>query len=100
MPMEMKMRRSVTLYGGDKGAWHFVVLPKGLSQDLRKFFAGMERGFGSLPVQVSIGKTTWKTSIFPESKDGAFMFPIKAEVRKKENIKEGDMLSFSLKIIV
>lgn len=97
--MELEMRRRVMLYGGEKAAWHFVVLPKGLSQDLRKFFAGMERGFGSLPVRVSIGKTTWTTSIFPESKAGAFMFPIKAKVRKKENIKAGDMVSFNLEIL-
>lgn len=98
--MELEMRRRVTLYGGDKGAWHFVVLPKGLSQDLRKFFAGMERGFGSLPVEVTIGKTTWTTSIFPENKDGAFMFPIKVDVRKKENIVEGKIVTFKLKILV
>jgi hypothetical protein len=98
--MELEMKRKVVLYGGEKGAWHFVVLPKGLSQDLRKFFAGMERGFGSLPVEVTIGKTTWTTSIFPESKDGAFMFPVKADVRKKEDVMAGKLIAFKLKILV
>ena len=100
MPMELKLRRRVELYESEKSAWHLILLPKGLSQDLRKFFAGMERGFGSLPVEATIGQVTWRTSIFPESKDGAFLLLLKAEVRKKENIKAGDMVSFTLKILV
>jgi hypothetical protein len=98
--MELEMRRKVLLYEGGKIGWHLVLLPKGLSQDLRKFFAGMERGFGSLPVEVTIGKTTWKTSIFPENKNGAFLLLLKAEVRKKENIRAGDMVSFRLSILI
>lgn len=77
-----------------------VLLPKGLSRDLRKFFEGMTAGFGSLPVEVTVGKTVWKTSIFPESKDGAFLLLIKAEVRKKESIKAGDLVSFKIDILI
>lgn len=98
--MEFEMRRKLSLFEGEKVSWHFILLPKGLSRDLRKFFAGMTGGFGSLPVEVKVGKTIWKTSIFPESKDGAFMLPVKAEVRKKENLKAGDMVSFTLSILV
>lgn len=98
--MELKMRRKVELYESKKTAWHLVMLPKGLSQDLKKFFEGMTGGFGSLPVEVTIGKTTWKTSIFPESKEGAFLLLLKAEVRKKENIKASDMVSITLNILI
>lgn len=88
------------MYEGKKVVWHMIFLPKGLSRDLKKFFAEMTGGFGSLPVQVSIGKTSWKTSIFPESKDGPFLLLLKAEVRKKENIKAGDMVSLSIDILI
>ena len=94
------MKRKVLLLESKKAAWHVVLLPKGLSQDLKKFFEGATAGFGSLPVEVTIGKTTWKTSIFPESRDGAFLLLLKAEVRKKENIKAGDTVSFALKILI
>jgi hypothetical protein len=98
--MEFEMRRKVVLYGEGKGAWHFVTLPKNISQDLREFFAGMERGFGSLPVEITIGKTVWTTSIFPDKKSGSFMFPLKALVRRKETISAGDTISFILKILM
>ena len=58
----------------------------------------MKRGWGSLPVSVSIGQTTWKTSIFPDKKAGAYLFPLKNEVRKKENVKRGDIISLILEI--
>jgi hypothetical protein len=53
-------------------------------------YKGLTKGWGSLPVEVTIGKTTWKTSIFPDSKSGTFILPIKAVVRKKEEVYEGD----------
>lgn len=100
MAMEIQLRRRVEIYEGAKAAWHLVMLPKGLSQELKMLFAGMEGGFGSLPVEVTVGRTTWRTSIFPESKEGAFLLLIKAAVRKKENIQAGDLVSFTLKILI
>ncbi|EKE19654.1 MAG: hypothetical protein ACD_8C00124G0003 [uncultured bacterium] len=100
MSMELKMRRKVQLYEGKKIVWHMIFLPKGLSRDLKKFFQDLTGGFGSLPVQVSIGKTTWRTSLFPEGKDGPFLLLLKAEVRRKENIKAGDMVSLTIDILI
>ena len=36
-----------------------------------------------IPASVRIGKTEWTTSLFP--KDGRYIVPIKASVRKAEN---------------
>jgi hypothetical protein len=47
---------------------------------------------------VTIGQTVWKTSIFPDSKSGSYLLPLKAEVRKKEKIGVGDTLTFSIEI--
>ena len=60
---------------------------------------GKQNGFGSVRVAVTIGSTTWKTSLFP-SKEGAYLLPIKAEVRKKERIAAGDAvpLTFELEL--
>jgi hypothetical protein len=70
--------------------WHFVTLPKKESDEIKKNFGAKKRGWGSLRVTATIGKTTWKTSIFPDKKAGAYLLPLKAEVRKKEGIGEGD----------
>ena len=51
-----------------------------------------------MPVVAQIGKTIWKTSIFFDNKLGAYIFPLKAEVRKKENISEDNTITFSIEI--
>ncbi|EKE24933.1 MAG: hypothetical protein ACD_5C00354G0010 [uncultured bacterium] len=100
MPIELELKRRVQLYGTEKSAWHFIVLPKNVSKDLKQMFQGMTGGFGSLPVEVTIGKTVWRTSIFYSAKDKAFLLPIKAMVRKNENISIGKTVSFTMKILI
>lgn len=60
----------------------------------------MSGGWGSLPVTAVIGKTSWKTSIFPDKKIGAYLLPLKSEIRKKENIVAGATIHFFITIRV
>ena len=53
-------------------------------------------GWGVIPVSVQIGKTTWKTSLFP--KDGGYLVPIKDAVRKAEALAEGDTATVNIAI--
>ena len=95
-----KLRAKVWLHqGGAAGGWHFLTLPKGPAKEIRMLLGGATgRGWGSVPVSVTIGGTTWKTSIFPDKKVGSFVLPLKAEVRKAEGIAEGDTVSFLLEV--
>ena len=92
-----KLKAKVWQYAG-VGGWHFITLPKKQSAEIKSGFGNMQKPWGSLPVLVTIGKTSWKTSIFPEKKSGAFLLPVKAEVRKKENIVEGETITITLEI--
>lgn len=56
------------------------------------------RGWGSIPVNVTVGKSNWKTSIFPE-KTGTYLIPIKSKIRKAENINDGNLISLDIEII-
>ena len=80
-------------------AWHFVTVPENESKNIRVLFGEHKRGFGSLKVQVVIGSSTWKTSIFPEKK-GTYLLPIKAEVRKKEKISNGSIVNLHVTILL
>ena len=76
--------------------WYFVADPENQSRD-RKAISGMVTyGWGVIPVHVRIGKTTWTTSLFP--KDGLYLVPIKASVRKAENLEEGDQVTVRLEV--
>lgn len=94
-----KMRARVWPYPGMAG-WHFVTLPKKQSAQITSRFGVMKRGWGSLPVMVTIGKTSWRTSIFPDKKARAYLLPLKADVRKKKGIAAGDAIPFSVEIKV
>lgn len=85
------------LYPGMAG-WHFVTVPKEVSAKIKKKFGSTSRGWGSIPVEATIGKTRWKTSIFPDRKAGAYLLPIKAEVRKKEDLAAKDTAGIRLSI--
>lgn len=95
-PFDHKVNVKVWKYTG-KGAWYFVSIPKNIG-DAMKLEFGRKRGWGSVPVTVCIGTSTWSTSIFPDTKTGTYLLPIKADIRKKQNIKEHNMIEVELRV--
>jgi uncharacterized protein DUF1905 len=53
--------------------WHFVSLPAEVSAEISDITAGGRRGFGSVRVDVTVGATSWRTSLFPDSKTGRYL---------------------------
>lgn len=96
---QYEVKAKVWLYPGMAG-WYFVTIPKDISEDIKDGFGDQTRGWGSLPVIVTLGTTNWKTSIFPDKKEGAFVLPLKAEMRKKEKISAEDSINFRIEIVV
>lgn len=93
-------RAKLWLYTGAEAAWHFVTLPTDAASQVRFQDASpARRGFGSVRVQVKIGNSVWKTSVFPDKKSGSYILPIKSDVRKRESIAEGDTLSVTLDVL-
>jgi len=68
--------------------WHFLPIPNSKVPSVRP------GGWGSIPVVVTIGNTTWKTSLFP-AKGVKYFLPIKKQVLKQENLKAGDTVQAS-----
>ena len=76
--------------------WYFVTVPAKQCEDLRAMSRWVTYGWGMIPASVRIGKTEWKTSLFP--KDGSYVVPIKASVRKAEHLEVGDQVTLRLEI--
>jgi len=89
-----EFKSKVWLWNEGKGSWHFATVPLELSKHI-KGFSMPRKGFGSIPVIVTVGKTKWKTSIFPEKK-GTYVLPIKKEVRNKEKISANDNIEVTI----
>lgn len=88
-------RGAVWLYPG-MAAWHFVSVDKKYTAELKEKYGKKRRGFGSIPVEVTLGKSVWKTSIFPDKQSGTYLLPLKASVRTREGIRAKDTITFSI----
>ena len=84
--------------GEAAGSWHFLTIAEDQSGELRAEAFGNRRGFGSVKVAAAIGDVGWRTSVFP-LKDGGYLLPVKADVRKKANIAAGDDVTFTLQLV-
>ena len=80
---------------GPGPSWRFARLPIDVADEIRAG-APPAAGWGSVKVTVTIGSTTWSTSVFPEKTGGSFVLPVKAGVRKAEGIDDGDVVMFRL----
>lgn len=94
------IRAKVWIYQS-KVAWHFITIPKKQSGQIRFVAAGNKSAWGSIPVRVTLGKTSWNTSLFPVSqadKSASYLLPLKASVRNKEKVLVDRMISVTLEV--
>ncbi|WP_372594643.1 DUF1905 domain-containing protein [Actinotalea sp.] len=80
-------------------SWTFVSLPTDVADEVLDLAGPTARGFGSLRVEVSVGATTWRTSIFPDSKAGTYVLPIKKAVRRAEGLEVDGSLRVRLRLV-
>ncbi|MBV9871759.1 MAG: DUF1905 domain-containing protein [Frankiaceae bacterium] len=76
--------------------WHFVIVPDPQSAEIEAVSQMATYGWGCIPATCEIGDTEFTTSLFP--REGEYLVPIKAAVRKKEAIELGDEVSMRLRI--
>jgi hypothetical protein len=100
---DMSRRRATQLQFSGKiwvwkgpAPWYFVTVPAKQSRDLNAIMRLVTYGWGMIPVRVRIGKTEWKTALWP--KDGKYIVPIKANVRKAEKLEQGDTVTIQLEV--
>ena len=74
----------------------FVAVPEEPSRDLKAISAMVTYGWGVIPVHVRIGKTEWKTSLFP--KEDRYLVPLRMSVQKSENLEVGDNVVIRLEV--
>ena len=98
--MKYRVRAKVSVYPTAAAPWYLIYLPKKKSVEIKKRFGAKQRGWSSLPVEVTIRKTSWRTSIFFDRRAESYILPLKVGIRRKEEIGEGDEITFSLEIKV
>ncbi|HSM72631.1 MAG TPA: DUF1905 domain-containing protein [Anaerolineales bacterium] len=76
--------------------WFFVKVPAKHSRAIIDIPNLVTYGWGVIPVHVQIGETKHTTSLFP--KNDRYLVPVKASVRKAENLKKDDKVTIQLEI--
>ena len=82
-----------------QGAWHFISVPEAEADDIEEMYGHSAKGFGSLRVEVTVGRTTWRTSLFPDNKRATYVLPLKKAVRVAEQLNAGDAATVELLVI-
>jgi len=80
-------------------AWFFVSVPEEMSDEIAARSEGLTGGFNSVPVQVTIGRTSWRTSIFPGG-DGRYSLPLKKSVRVAEGIERDSIVDVTIELLL
>jgi len=89
-------------FSGDIWQWrgpapyYFVTVPAEDCEVLRDVSTWVTYGWGMIPVAARIGKTAWKTSLWP--KEGRYIVPLKLSVRRAEGLEEGDRVTVRLEV--
>ncbi|WP_062525994.1 DUF1905 domain-containing protein [Demequina rhizosphaerae] len=91
-------RFEATLYAWDArtDTWIFADLPFDVADEIEDAQHGPRRGFGAVKVEVAIGATTWRTSIFPSKERRTFVLPVKRAVLNAESLAPGDTPTIAL----
>lgn len=97
MDGRIKYEFSANLWKHDApGGWHFVSLPLTLSKEIRVNLKWQEEGWGRMKAAARIGGTNWETAIWYDTKRNTYILPIKAEIRRKCNLKENQTVQITL----
>jgi Domain of unknown function (DUF1905) len=80
-----------------EGGWPFVTLPPEAAHELRDSVPPRGPGFGAIRVTVTVGDTTWGTSVFPDTATGSFVLPVKKAVRVANRLVAGDEVQVLLR---
>jgi hypothetical protein len=93
--MEIEFTGEVWYWRGP-APFFFVSVPAEYTDGIKAIEGLVTYGWGMIPVRARIGATNFQTAMFP--KDGKYVLPLKADIRKKEDLMEGEVVTVALSI--
>ena len=97
MASDLRFTAPLWMHHGE-GSWHFVTLPPEAGDELRDSVPPRGPGFGAIRVTVTVGVTTWGTSVFPDKTTGSYVLPVKKAVRVANRLVVGDEVQVLLRV--
>jgi hypothetical protein len=75
------------------GGWYFISLPIGIADEIRNALKPEEEGWGRLKAKARTGNSEWETAMWYDTKAATYLLPLKAEIRRKENITTAEAIN-------
>ena len=91
--MELRLDGEVWYWRGP-APFHFVTVPPPVAGQLRQVLSRVTYGWATVPAEVTLGGTTWTTSLWPE--EGGYVAPLEAAVRRAGAVEVGDHVGLRL----
>jgi len=76
--------------------YFFAPVPSADADEIRRVARAASYGWGVIPVEATIGETTFTTSLFP--RDGTYLLPLKDAVRRKAGVTAGDRIAVAMTV--
>ncbi|MBY8826626.1 DUF1905 domain-containing protein [Hephaestia mangrovi] len=76
--------------------FYFVAIPADRIGEVRWAARIASYGWGCVPVEASVADVAFTTALFP--KDGGYLLPLKAAVRKQAGADLGDTVAMTMRI--
>ena len=84
------------IYWRGPAPFHFIRVPEAECELIRDAAGFVSYGWGMIPVTARIGGVSWRTSMWP--RDGGYLLPVKAEVRRRMDLQLNDAAVVELHI--
>ncbi len=95
--LDLDIEDAVQVWPERRDRWLFIAVPDEHTARITEVFAADPRGFRSVPVTARIEDQEWDTALF-RYHDGTWQLPLKASVRRRHHLQEGDTVRVRLSL--
>ena len=95
--VRLRFEASVIYWRGP-APFFYAPLPTPEAEEIRRLSRQVTYGWGMIPVEATVGGVVFTTSLFP--KDGGYLLPLKADVRRRARVTAGDTIVVDLAVQV
>ena len=82
-----------------EGSWRFVTVPEAVSDEVDEAVVTAWAASASVRVEVTVGGSVWRTSLFPSAEAGAYVLPVKKAVRVAEGLDDGATAQVTIRLV-
>lgn len=88
---------AVVIYWRGPAPFFFARIPDAVGAEIAKVRKAASYGWGVIPVTATIDEVSFETSLFP--KDGTYLLPLKAAVRRRIGVTADDEVDVTMTLI-